>query len=169
MSSGYVYFVACKDPYCRELTPHLKIGYTYDLKTRLRDLQCGSPVELCYMGYIETEHPIELERYLHIIFRKDLKHGEWHDVTRSMIDKIMTYPVQESLFEDFFLGADKPASKEVVLLRSEISMLRDVITKKDAEIIKLKFEDPLAGKMSNRAKKKAIEKFKFECLTQNMI
>jgi len=28
----------------------------------------------------------------------------------------------------------------------------------------LKFEDPLAGKMSNRARKKAIEELKYQCV-----
>lgn len=132
MTKEYVYFVACKDPDYRIANPHMKIGYTTDLEGRLKSIQTGSPVELCFMAYIRSDDAKALERYFHKIFRKDRKHGEWFDVTYAMINKIKCYPLIDSIFDEFFINPNKGSpSPEVQELQMEISKLRKVIEIKD--------------------------------------
>jgi len=137
MAKGYVYFIACKDPNYRISNPHMKIGWTTDLRGRLISIQTGSPVELSIMGYIETEEPKKLERYFHTLFKKDRKHGEWFDVNRSMIAKINSYHVYESRLDDFFLEPEEAISKEVAELKAEIEKLRFIIAERDRSIREL--------------------------------
>lgn len=54
----------------------VKIGFTNDLKQRLRRLQCGSPVPLYVLAAIEGQ-PQTLEREYHERFKAAREHGEW--------------------------------------------------------------------------------------------
>jgi hypothetical protein len=163
MVTGYVYFVACKDPNYRIANPHMKIGCTTRLDGRLRAIQTGSPVALMFMGYIESDDPGKLERYFHDLFKKDRKHGEWFDVTKAMITRINCYPVIDNHFEDFFLRSEEIASKEIKTLRDEIALLKAIIAKKDNVINESANPIPISM-ISKRSKKKNFEKFKHECL-----
>lgn len=135
MTSGIVYFIACKDPEYRIKNPHMKIGWTTDLEGRLRGIQTGSPVELDVMGYIKSDDPVKLEKYFHSIFKKDKRHGEWFDVTDAMLTRINCYHVCENRLKEFFLPPSKPESKEVSALKVEIERLKLIIAEKD-KIIK---------------------------------
>ena len=134
MGKGYVYFIACKDPNYRVSNPHMKIGWTTDLKGRLSAIQTGSPVELALMGYIESEDPSKLERYFHKLFIKDRKHGEWFDVTPAMITRINSYQIRDNHFPEFFLAPIEVESDKIITLRAEISQLRKVIADRDKAI-----------------------------------
>ena len=58
-----------------EFPDMVKIGYSDNVEVRLRELQTGSPVILdilwCFPG------SYQLESYLHGVFHKSRKHGEW--------------------------------------------------------------------------------------------
>ena len=58
-----VYFVAEKGS---PIDAPLKIGFTNDITTRFRDLQCGNPRELELLAYFEA--PPEAERIVHRAF-----------------------------------------------------------------------------------------------------
>ncbi len=163
MAKGYVYFVACKDPDYRIANPHMKIGCTTDLDGRLKSIQTGSPVGLCFMGYIKSDDPIKLERYFHKLFKKDRKHGEWFDVTKAMITRINCYPIIDNHFEEFFLRSEEIASKEIEVLRAEIGSLKAIIVKKD-NIIKTLSEQFQVTNISKRSQKRSLEDFKYNCV-----
>lgn len=54
----------------------VKIGFTNDLQTRLKRLQCGSPVPLKVLASISGQ-PQTLEREYHTRFASARQHGEW--------------------------------------------------------------------------------------------
>ena len=54
----------------------VKIGFTNDLGTRLKRLQCGSPVPLRVIAAI-SDQPQSLEREYHVRFKSARQHGEW--------------------------------------------------------------------------------------------
>jgi hypothetical protein len=68
--NGVVYLVSSM-----EFPDMVKIGYTDNISNRLSGLQTGSPVLLDVLCSIPG--PRELESYLHGVFRKRRKHGEW--------------------------------------------------------------------------------------------
>lgn len=68
----YVYFISDGE-YC-------KIGVTYNLDKRLKQLQTGNPKELKIIHSIRTRHPYELENELHNIFRTKNTRYEWFDI-----------------------------------------------------------------------------------------
>lgn len=66
---GYVYFVQA------ETIAHIKIGWTENLRGRLRGLRTSSPVPLYLLGAIWAT--MEVERILHSAFEEDRVCGEW--------------------------------------------------------------------------------------------
>lgn len=74
-----VYFIACGDL--------VKIGKTFDIEARIRDLQCGSPVLLTLLK--TTPGYSELESALHNHFADRRRHGEWFDVTLAEVDAFL--------------------------------------------------------------------------------
>lgn len=71
-----VYFIA--DPHGR-----VKIGFAYDPKNRLRDLQCGSADPLYLLRVIDGSQPVE--RWLHKRFAALRISGEWFRLTDEML------------------------------------------------------------------------------------
>jgi len=163
---GYVYFVACKEAKYRLDNPYIKIGRTLNLENRLKGLQTGSPVELCFIGYIETDASEQLEKYFHRIFSKDRSYGEWFKVTENMISRICSYDIQNNLFHEFFEFDENQESDEVIKLKAVITSLRKVINSKNSKIGLLE-RSPAIG-MSNRAKKRALEDLKFACVSEGI-
>ena len=66
---GTIYFIGPREGM-------VKIGFTNDLPTRLKRLQCGSPVPLFVLAAIHDK-PASLEREYHARFRSARQHGEW--------------------------------------------------------------------------------------------
>ena len=166
MVSGIVYFVACKDPEYRIKNPHMKIGWTADLKERMHALQTGSPVELAIMGYIETEDPKVLERYFHSLFKKDKRHGEWFDVTDAMLTRICCYPVLENRLHEFFLPPSKKETREILVLRDEIDRLKLVISEKNKIIKDFGIVRPEKESRHHATAKRSMQRFARDCIYQ---
>lgn len=64
----------------------VKIGYAANVRARLADLQCGSPVRLRLLKVIDGGVPEE--QALHRRFAADRLHGEWFRPTPEMRDLI---------------------------------------------------------------------------------
>lgn len=77
--SGYVYFIAPEAMFLRdewEEAARVKIGFTRNSPAqRMHALQCGSPVPLTLLAYIDG--PVELEKAFHGAFADMRSHGEW--------------------------------------------------------------------------------------------
>ena len=98
---GCVYFINMTG------TNYLKIGYTYNLQRRFRQLQNNVPLPLIVLGQDWTYQPQELERDYHLAFKPfRLKSGEWFNIP-NMIEEISkyrnmfaeTYNVKDEIFE----------------------------------------------------------------------
>lgn len=159
MSEGYVYFVACENAQYRLLNPYIKIGYTTNLLGRLKSIQTGSPVKLCFMGYIKSANATVLEQFFHKMFCGDKLYGEWFKVNPSMIVKICSYEVLDNQFSTFFPEIAKKSARELEL-ESEIYLLKKVISRKDQELVEVT-TDPT--KRSNRAIKRDRDHMRWLC------
>jgi hypothetical protein len=86
--SGYVYFITTAE------AERVKIGFTRNQpRTRLRELQTGSPFELCI---IATERGTEQdERELHARFADCRLHGEWFELTEELREYINAANMRE--------------------------------------------------------------------------
>jgi len=86
--SGFVYFIGPEAVIYRNPDSdavRVKIGYTrYNPQTRLGALQCGSPVPLELIAYIDGTQ--ELERAFHGAFAELRSHGEWFYVEHKLRD-----------------------------------------------------------------------------------
>jgi hypothetical protein len=76
-----VYFIA------GEGTDLIKIGSSNDVRARLNDLQCGSPVPLRVIG-IAKSGGVDLEYSLHSEFAGSRAHGEWFKVSAKLMERI---------------------------------------------------------------------------------
>ena len=70
---NFLYFIQPKDGGL------VKIGKTADVQSRLKNLQCGSPVELCLIKTVEIEHAEAWELFWHRLFKPFRIKGEWFD------------------------------------------------------------------------------------------
>lgn len=85
--SATVYFIADGN-FNRDGTP-VKIGYTGDVKKRLRQLQNAHPKPLTLafgLTHEDLKAVRDLEKALHRFFRSDLIQGEWFRATPEMRD-----------------------------------------------------------------------------------
>lgn len=71
MSVKNIYFVHC------QITNRVKIGSAFDVRSRLRSLQIGSPTKLTLIGSIGGEQ--NTEHSLHKLFQNYRSHGEWFE------------------------------------------------------------------------------------------
>ena len=84
----------------------VKIGWTTNLRNRLSSLQSGSPVELrVYRTYPGGR---ELEKWLHVHFKRSRKHGEWFSLAYDL-EKIDTAVRQYEYFERWQTERKRPA------------------------------------------------------------
>lgn len=83
----YVYFiVACSDP------PLTKIGSSNNPQLRLGHLQVGSPVplELIHTWRCKSaSDALQSEKWLHHLFAKHRRHGEWLMLTEKELGMVM--------------------------------------------------------------------------------
>lgn len=76
----YVYFIQIGD------SGDIKIGYTNNIKKRLKELQTGSPKKLKLLGYIDGGRTKEQE--LHSQFKQYRVNGEWFRLHQEIVDYI---------------------------------------------------------------------------------
>ena len=79
----------------------IKIGYTTDLKLRIREFQNQFPDPIKLIGFIENEEPI-MEKALHALFRHHHDHNEWfkpHPEILEYIEKHQTKAEWETRIE----------------------------------------------------------------------
>jgi hypothetical protein len=69
---GVVYFICEKDN-----TEVVKIGYTFNLRSRLEELQCAHYKELIVINYYYTQFPLKEEQRLHLLHKENRVRGEW--------------------------------------------------------------------------------------------
>jgi DNA-binding XRE family transcriptional regulator len=71
-----IYLISCDDKF-------LKIGYTKNIKKRLRELQTSNPIklELCHL----IDGDVNLEKELHFMFKYLRSQGEWFDFDNSIL------------------------------------------------------------------------------------
>lgn len=76
MSEGNVYFIACCETRDRYFIRYVKVGYAVDVKSRLRELQIGSPFRLRVLAVYPEASPL-LEKVFHGALHKLWVRGEW--------------------------------------------------------------------------------------------
>ena len=68
---------------------HVKIGSTKELKKRLSQLQIGNPHKLEVLKTWETKNEADWEKKLHDIFISRRVSGEWFNLTKSQLNKLL--------------------------------------------------------------------------------
>jgi hypothetical protein len=63
-----------------------KIGRAVDVVERLKDHECGSPVDLCLLHVIRTNNLVWCERFLQGRFSIKHKKGEWYSLSHSDLE-----------------------------------------------------------------------------------
>lgn len=76
-----VYVLGCEGYY--------KIGRG-DAKKRLKDLQIGNPFPIKFIGFIEDDYPLRLERALHAEFRPFRVRGEWYKLDGVALETLLS-------------------------------------------------------------------------------
>lgn len=78
--AGLVYFISGGEGTA------VKIGFTTDLRTRLKRLQSASPVHLLVLAKVEGDRA--LEREYHRRFARYRLHGEWFKLSQPLLAQI---------------------------------------------------------------------------------
>jgi len=78
---GFVYFLEYEGQ-------GVKIGYTRNLTSRIKQLQIASPFKLNLRFYIETSEPELVEHSLHEQYKDKCLNGEWFDITKEDIKEL---------------------------------------------------------------------------------
>ena len=79
---GFVYFLEYEGQ-------GVKIGFTRNLTSRIKQLQIASPFKLNLLFYIETSEPESVEHHLHEHFKDKCLNGEWFDITKEDISELL--------------------------------------------------------------------------------
>jgi hypothetical protein len=139
---GHVYLISFENPILRSLNPYIKIGISKDSKKRISSIQTGSPLKLKFYGFIESDKPIEIEKFLHKLLAKERVCGEWFKFSLALIDAIRTrYSVQDDLLNELFLSVEGPSELlKIKGLERELIKLRKELKEKDRTIIRLREE-----------------------------
>lgn len=95
---GFVYLIRVNNEYC-------KIGMSQDVKTRLIELQVGSPYHLEVLHIIATHHASRLELYLQNRFAEHWVSGEWYGLDDDAIASIMSISSPVTLDDLARMGA----------------------------------------------------------------
>lgn len=82
--NGYIYLVGCDESFA------VKIGWSRAPKSRMKTLQCGSPVELKMLFYVKAFQ--QNEQHVHRLFKKYKSHGEWFICNREIYEFFKNYP-----------------------------------------------------------------------------
>lgn len=165
MSNSYIYIISFEDPAQRRLTPYAKIGKTYDIRSRLIDLQIGSPFRLKVFGYFESDNPDKSERYLHKSLKKYNVSGEWFLISNEMIEIIQTrfYLAENNLTDLIVQSDDTPEKTKIRKLESHIAELNQTISNLKILVNNLERNIESRDVMSNSKRKKSFDEFKWMC------
>jgi hypothetical protein len=75
--SDTVYLIKCEQ--------FFKVGVTWDLRTRLSEMQTGNPFKLQLVDYFQSSNAFKDEKSLHLYLRKYHHHGEWFQLPMRLI------------------------------------------------------------------------------------
>lgn len=78
---GFVYFLEYEGQ-------GVKIGYTRNLTSRIKQLQIASPFKLNLLFYIETSEPESVEHQLHEHYKDKCLNGEWFNIAKEDITEL---------------------------------------------------------------------------------
>lgn len=120
MVKELVYFVTYDDAMWRAIRPVIKIGFTNDLKSRLRELSTASPMNLIAAGTVWSKSARALESRFHSQFRKNRLNGEWFELNPAIISEIRKYDVVDDRFDDLFKFDISPVQLEISALENKI-------------------------------------------------
>lgn len=135
MRTGYVYFIAYNDEELRKYHPVIKIGMTYDIDRRLKNLSTASAIPLILAGFIPSAHPKLIEDRLHIQFSKRRLNGEWFQVDKSMLEELHQLEILSSKIDQLFELDDN--LEEIELMRIKIKRMEKAIKRRDEKIKEL--------------------------------
>lgn len=138
MVKELVYFVTHDDAKWRASRPVIKIGFTNNLKSRLRELSTASPVNLIPVGTIWSKSARALESRFHSQFRKNRLNGEWFELNTAMISEIRKYDVVDDRFDDLFRFDISPDQLEINTLKNKIMELETQYSNDQLKIKELK-------------------------------
>lgn len=79
--SKYIYVLECMGFY--------KIGYAYDVKSRINSMQAGSPFILNHIFSEKVWNPRDAESRLHKILSDYKVRGEWFKLPKELVDSIV--------------------------------------------------------------------------------
>jgi hypothetical protein len=92
---------------------HYKIGLSRNVEKRLRALDASLPFPVTTVCTFETDNMLQLERQLHLIYRKAGKHvnGEWFDLSEADITalKMLPSPLIATCIADALVVVDRAA------------------------------------------------------------
>jgi len=74
----------------------IKIGFTRDIRDRLRTLQTCSPDRLTLIGAIHSKNGEQIEASLHKQFQADRDHGEWFRPSPALLETISKWTVEKA-------------------------------------------------------------------------
>lgn len=115
MTRGYVYFILAGD---LAAGVRCKIGFTRgNPASRLRDLQCGSPLKLQLYAY--TEGSKEAESIFHDTFAPLRLHGEWFKVEGKLQD-FLFYLIEDAAGSGVVTGETLMTAVFDVILAEEV-------------------------------------------------
>lgn len=137
MCPGYVYFITFEDIEFRSKIPAIKIGSTYDIDQRIKNLSTGSPMSLMLIGFLVRNNPSQLEAELQYEFRPFRIKGEWFMAQPELLENIKKLDPKFSILDDLFNGTEENAQTHLLIkrLRERIEW-RDSIIKELLDHIK---------------------------------
>ena len=85
----YVYFISSDDK--------IKIGYTKNIKRRLKQLQTSNSSQLLLLGYIEGDKDVEKQLHKRFAQYRIRKNGEWFNCSDEILDYINEYNLEPNI------------------------------------------------------------------------
>lgn len=82
----YVYFISSDDK--------IKIGYTKNIKRRLKQLQTSNSSQLILLGYIEGDKNVEKQLHKRFAQYRIRENGEWFNCNDEILDYINEYNLE---------------------------------------------------------------------------
>lgn len=114
MALGYVYFI-------RSGKSNLfKIGKTYNLKTRLQQIQVGNPEKVTLFAYVKTNNIDALEDLFHYDGESIRRNGEWFEFHPLDLVDTLQYFVEEKWLMDYTQHLYEPDGSEEVFIDKNV-------------------------------------------------
>ena len=93
---GHVYFVACNNEF-------VKIGFAFDVKERLAELQTSCPYELVQIGLLGPTRA-RTEKWFHDAMREERVRGEWFKLNERV--RLMVHYVNRGFYPTLAIDVD---------------------------------------------------------------